>query len=150
MNVVRDAYAAGIFDIKGNVSITRKRVSSNNPTKTVQVKVYSIFPTITLWFKHNYGGCAGNNSKVPMHGYEWSVKDAKAIQFLKCIYPYLINKKNQVEIVMEFRDATRESDFHGYTIIEEELRDSLLESLRILKLREREENKKQRLNIVVE
>lgn len=96
------AYLAGFFDGEGSVSIInfeghghRQFASRLNVTNTD-------LPTLEL-YKKIYGGSIRKHSKPRMQTYRWELRKNEDRQhFLLSVLPYLIVKKEEASIVLDF------------------------------------------------
>jgi len=105
------AYAAGIFDGEGYVGIDK--VSKSTGSKTIHYAVRIVISqkdgSLMNWLKSNFGGNVyqqrnGTNYSI----YRWRIHSRKAQQFLAMIYPYLVIKKEQAKLALEFFDERKE------------------------------------------
>lgn len=83
------AYAAGIVDGEGSISLIRSR-----PTRfpAPQVSVCSTDRELLEWFKKRFGGTIVHKRKRQEHhldAYDWKLIDRNALRFLAMIRPYL-------------------------------------------------------------
>jgi len=110
------AYAAGVIDGEGCISIYRCRVFGNG-IYGGRIKNYRMKVNITQkdgriidWFVGNFGGTAYLHWKGTKTGYshEWVISHQKASAFLKQILPFLIYKKPQAEIAIRFQDRIKQ------------------------------------------
>lgn len=105
------AYAAGIVDGEGCISI----ISKGGGHENILVKIVNTDKRLGDWFIKYFGGtfrlgsCKQQNPKhKPI--WIWETSCAKGEQFLELILPYLVIKKPQALIALEFRqqiDYTR-------------------------------------------
>lgn len=95
------AYAAGFFDGEGCISIANNGsvdVRITNTSKEVLLKLESIF-----------GGSITNRAqKVNKTQYAYSFYGENAINFLKILKPYLIEKSPQVDTILEYYELRKE------------------------------------------
>jgi hypothetical protein len=84
------AYAAGLFDGEGSVTLVRHRESrSHSP----QVSIASNDYEVVFWFKERFAGSiVTKQPRMPNHSvsYDWRLTDRRALAFLKLIRPYLV------------------------------------------------------------
>lgn len=111
------AYAAGLFDGEGNIIVTKWYC--DRPTKPYmryQLKAsigMTHYPTI-LAFHTRFSGCVVRNDsahrKNPLNRiqYTWYVWSGFAYRFLKEIEPYLITKKEEALLGIEFQEHVNE------------------------------------------
>jgi hypothetical protein len=133
------AYAAGIIDGEGCISIYRCRVFGNGiyggKIKNYRMKVIVTQKDgkIVDWLVGNFGGAIYLHWKGTKTGYshEWVISHQKASTFLKQILPFLIYKKPQAEIAIRFQERIK----YGVELNEHELleRDNLCEEIGKLK-----------------
>jgi hypothetical protein len=107
------AYLAGFFDGEGTVGIYKESYNTNSGKKTcfcLQVKCYNTNIEILNLFKHLFGGTVSKNSYGTKICYQWGIAANDALKFLKTIEKYLIIKKNQALLGIEFQenDKTKE------------------------------------------
>jgi len=103
----RNAYFAGLFDGEGCVYIysTNKTLRSKNKKHVLSVVINNTNPVIIQELLKNFGGylqyqeAKGNRRAL----WYWKMSAKKAENFLKIIFPYLIVKKAEVELALEFR-----------------------------------------------
>ena len=84
------AYAAGLFDGEGSVSLIRHR---ENRTHSPQVSIASTDYEVVFWFQHRFGGSiVTKQPRKPNHSvsYDWKLTDRRALAFLELIRPYLV------------------------------------------------------------
>ena len=99
------AYAAGIVDGEGHVSIRR-----TTHYYAVSVSVSNSSKRLTdFLLKYFEGSC--NTGKRPNRKpyHRWNIAANQAVQFLKAIYPYLVIKQDQADLVMQFRNELDET-----------------------------------------
>ena len=136
------AYAAGIVDGEGCISIYRKPFR-NGPFKGSDSSNYHLTVVVTQkdgklvdWLYGNFGGSVSllkkwerPDEKCWMHN--WTLNYQKASEFLKDIMPFLVIKKKQAEIAIKFQGRM------GYgekmTTHEIETRQKMHEEMRIQK-----------------
>jgi hypothetical protein len=103
------AYAAGIVDGEGSVSLIRSRL---NRFPSPQVSVCSTDRELVAWFKARFGGTiAIKRKRKPHHSdaYDWKLIDRNALRFLALVRPYLTiqRKVARVDMLLElYLDAT--------------------------------------------
>jgi len=100
-NKLDEAYYAGYFDGEGMVRI--ERVS-------VMVQIQSCYPKIIRRIYRVYGGNIGyfkpkNERARPSH--IWRAYGEKAVRFLARIYPFSCEKKQQIQLALNFRSSSK-------------------------------------------
>jgi hypothetical protein len=103
------AYAAGFFDGEGHIRIQKH--SSRCATFMLQVIVTQSTEQPLDWFVASFGGTC-KKRLVPYKGtrkvrWDWQASSAVADNFLRLVYPYLRNKKDEADIALEFRGTFR-------------------------------------------
>jgi hypothetical protein len=103
--MIRDieaAYAAGILDGEGSISLTRVR---KNRYPSPQVSVSTTDPELLDWFRARFGGSIVRKpSYKPTHSqsYEWKVTDREALRVLERMRPYMVieRKKRRCDLLL--------------------------------------------------
>lgn len=121
------AYIAGFFDGEGSITIHRNR--KNAPNYTMQCGVWQMdknpLDYIAFYFGGNvYKKYKDLNRKGNM--WVWAATTRNALVFLKAIEPYLIVKKAQAKLAIEFQHSmvTRRAGFHRVSDYEIALREA--------------------------
>ena len=96
------AYAAGLFDGEGSISLVRQK---NNRSHSPQVSVASNDYEVLAWFQKHFGGSiVTKQPRMPTHSvsYDWRLTDRRALTFLKLIRPYLIieRKLRRIDLLL--------------------------------------------------
>ena len=84
------AYAAGILDGEGSISITRNH-SGRWPSP--QVSVASTDRELLDWLQARFGGAISTKQPCqPQHSisYDWKLTDRRTLRFLQVVRPYLV------------------------------------------------------------
>ncbi len=84
------AYAAGLFDGEGSISLVRQRKSR---THSPQVSVASTDYEVVKWFQDRFGGSIVTKQPQKSNhsvSYDWRLADRRALEFLEIIRPYLV------------------------------------------------------------
>lgn len=111
MDQLKLAYCAGFFDGEGSISIHFSMRDMKNgkayPRWQEEVKVTQLDKTPLLVFKELFGGYIYKTlhytiNRIPYHRYDWKLASNQAHEFLEIIAPYLILKKEEAEIAVEF------------------------------------------------
>lgn len=111
INKLQSAYLAGLIDGEGYLGILK--VKQGNKKKWFSNKEFIFKPVIKVamtdkdlivWLYNSYGGSfetrkAHGNAR---ESYCWALRERKAIEFAKRIYPYLKVKKEQAQILLRF------------------------------------------------
>lgn len=104
------AYTAGIIDGEGTISIVRNKPHRNNKSPTYDPKVFVTNTNLEalMFLKKIYGGSLTKMTRVKKVWttcYRWSIGAKEVGTFLKSIVPYLIIKKVQGLLLLEFLEA---------------------------------------------
>src|SRR5690242_18139412 len=100
------AYLAGIIDGEGSITILHRNSHKGNPVpRTMRLQVYNTNKEIIDWLLSKFGGMSyksnrGKNKPVM----EWYVSANNASDILKLALNYLIIKKNQAVLAIEFQE----------------------------------------------
>lgn len=98
------AYAAGVIDSDGCVTVSRNKVSGSY---RVSVHVSMVPPEVPLWFLKTFGGSYKQQYRREKEGktypdvHIWVLYCRNAADFLELIVPYLKLKKYRAEIAVE-------------------------------------------------
>lgn len=96
------AYAAGLFDGEGSISLVRQ---NSNRSHSPQVSVASNDCEVLGWLQKRFGGSIGTKQpREPTHSisYDWRLTDRRALAFLTLIRPYLVieRKIRRVDLLL--------------------------------------------------
>lgn len=95
--MISDEYAAGFFDGEGTVGVY---TSGARKTGYMSVRIIQKYPEVLKQFKGRYGGSLSQGSR----GYwTWKLHGGLAVRFLMHIIPFLIEKKRQAELSVEYQ-----------------------------------------------
>ena len=104
------AYAAGIVDGEGCITILNKWDSRSKTYDKVQVDITNTNEWICQWFKMQFGGtvrmCKAHKSNWKPT-FKWILEADKATAFLKIVLPYLNIKKANAEIAISYQVTRR-------------------------------------------
>ena len=110
MNKVQLSYIAGIVDGEGSINICRVqqkdclyyslKVAVEMSNKTVPEYLLKTTGTGSLRSRKRYNSQTGKQYKT---AYEWMVSSKKAVDFLKLIKPYLVQKTEEVNVAIEYQ-----------------------------------------------
>lgn len=98
--VYSDQWAAGFFDGEGSVSINRRNSRTPQHDLSVQVSQKQRPPLDELYIQH--GGTIGQ-TKTPAGCWRWRLAGRKAEEFLIRIRPYVLVKRDVIDIAIDFR-----------------------------------------------
>lgn len=98
------AYLAGLFDGEGYVGIVPGRQrKSENMSHTLRISISNNHPDLMKWLLKEFGGSIRKKRQKGFLNQEWRLSSKQALVFLNTIRPFLIVKKEQVEIAIEFQ-----------------------------------------------
>lgn len=101
------AYGAGIFDGEGYVDIYKATLSkaSKNPSLMLRVIISQKDGKVMNWLQDNFGGYVSLSRKDTYYIYRWDIRSKSAYKFLSLIYPFVIIKKEQVKLALQFEET---------------------------------------------
>lgn len=131
-------YIAGLFDGEGHVSITVTQREGQTDPKLC-VKLTNTHLPVMEMFKEQYGGTFYLQKKSEEHHlqvYQLSLNVTESKKFLSEILPYLVIKKRQAEIALEFSSTIYRRGRKPVTEEEKNLRESLMTEMRAEKYKQ--------------
>jgi intein/homing endonuclease len=96
------AYLAGLIDGEGCIRIEKSGGRYRETPHTPTVCVTNANPTLIMWVYNKFGGHLYLKKNRTCWDIYWLGK--KAVEILKEVYPYLIAKKEQTELVFAYRE----------------------------------------------
>lgn len=124
------AYAAGLIDGEGCITIDKSKGTYSTPRAglKMRVRVYNCNEAMISWLAGNFGGAVSKAKykSKPYHldQWYWQLLGKKAAEFLQKIYPYLIAKAKEAECALLYAetlgDEWRFRDAGGHPHITEE------------------------------
>lgn len=109
-NVNQIVYLAGIMDGEGTFYIGQ----DNRNQKSFNTRLYVVNTDERLinWLHENFGGLIYSRTSVKnpqwKKKFEWISHKSQILPICEAIYPYLICKKEQAEIMIKFRNTFQE------------------------------------------
>lgn len=104
------SYTAGVVDSDGSITISKRANRSEKGEYTLVVAVANTNPRMGFFLKENFGGglCIReirkredrNTHKPQLH---WSIASKNAEIFLEELHPYLVCKKEEAIVALQFR-----------------------------------------------
>jgi hypothetical protein len=99
------AWAAGFFDGEGSVRTTANAGTARQPV--ARCTITNTDPRPVTKFHDMFGGCVyvRENKLRPRwrRSFEWTVQGAELDAFVRQILPYSVTKREQLELLVEFR-----------------------------------------------
>lgn len=112
-------YLAGLLDGEGCIRVTGAfdRIKSRSVSHSLNVRVSNTSDALIAWLLREVGGSV---NRLSMKGrerpcYEWSLYGKNAVAFLEAVRPYLIVKRGQCDLALEFAALRRPAGF-GLTL----------------------------------
>ncbi len=101
------AYAAGIFDGEGYVDIYSASTSkaSKSPSLYLRVVISQKDGLVMNWLQDNFGGYVNLSRRDGNYIYRWDIRSKAAFRFLSLIYPFVLIKKEQVKLALQFEEV---------------------------------------------
>jgi hypothetical protein len=102
------AYFAGLIDGEGSIFICKAILDSGMPSHNLEVTITNTNRKIIDWLLDNLGGTERNSGKrgtADKSQWAWVVRHHKARPYLEAMLPYLVAKRDQAIIALEFLDA---------------------------------------------
>ena len=97
-------YTAGLFDGEGCVDIYKATTSkaSKNISLMLRVNIAQKDGQVMNFLQDNFGGYVAVDKHNGHYIHRWEVRSQKAKEFLSLIYPFVIIKREQIKIALEF------------------------------------------------
>lgn len=112
----RIAYASGLVDGEGYIGIIKGSPRKDRKERChrfeARLLITNTNSEVISWLVSNFGGTVSikkRYSKKHKNALVWALTNNKLYPFLKSIHPYLIIKKKQAEIVLNFLDKKIDS-----------------------------------------
>lgn len=99
MDDIEIGYAAGMIDADGSIGIQNKRSRNNYQ---LRVAVAMKYDTIPIWLHERFGGSISRYKNNGRPFVMWVVSGTLAKDCCRFLFPYLILKKTQAEIALEY------------------------------------------------
>lgn len=100
------AYTAGIIDGEGCILLERRLSHNRYRNYVLTVVVSNTSEWLVNWLHFNYGGgISAYQQKVPnrLLTWRWRIQADKARLFLEMLLPYLVLKRPQAEVAIQFQ-----------------------------------------------
>lgn len=129
------AWAAGIIDGEGHIGMTRCKPGVNRRATIgyqIRISVRMTHEPTVKKLRFLFGGTLNRvpsrNPQKHKESYAWYVGDLKTVEVLEKILPYLITKRDQALLVLDYRKSCYGSHLDGRSL--ESLRGAYFETLR--------------------
>ena len=106
-----DAYAAGLIDGEGTISLMKTRTSDTYRSPTVSISSTTI--EMLEFMKSHFGGSIVNHKTYQEHHkptFNWVVKYDRAIEVIKHVYSYLLEPRKKARanyILLHYKKLTK-------------------------------------------
>lgn len=99
------AYAAGIIDGEGYIGINKKysKTHSSGYQYHIRIDVTMTDFCIPIWLQSQFGGSVYIHKGINKPDMRWNITCRDAEKFLIAILPFLIVKKKQAELALQFQ-----------------------------------------------
>lgn len=105
------AYLAGLLDGEGCITaVARKSVGRGNSYRT-DVTIANTCKKVTDWLLKNFGGAVYTRTFKETRyktAYNWYMDPKEILSLLPKVIPFLVVKKSQAELMLEFRNLIQE------------------------------------------
>jgi hypothetical protein len=99
-------YLAGIIDGEGSIGIDKQSPCKSRKTTYYAIRLLVVNTNVPLldWLKENFKGNIIKRPKIENRRqcYVWSIFSCNAVNILKECLPFMIVKKRQAELLIEF------------------------------------------------
>ena len=136
------AYAAGIIDGEGCIRIACGRIKPGrtnvNTPYRLTVFVTNTNPAMIQYLHQHFGGFVGKGNKARGNfrsTVRWTIADRGAEQFLRLIEPYIVCKKEEIQLAYVFRASFNRANWwcgNGLSVGVLELRDHCYQQMKAL------------------
>jgi hypothetical protein len=130
------SYLAGIVDGEGTMYIQR-RLDNGSWTYWTRLQICNTNPHLIDWIKTTFGGLVYKKERSHIKRnwktqFEWYSKISMVDVLLPLLYPYLIVKKPQAEVMMQFRKTFEKRKTRKLTQEMQTLREECMAKLKHL------------------
>lgn len=108
MTDVEAAYAAGIFDGEGTVSLTWRPNRHGRRYAQLSITIGNTDVRVLQWLAERFGGSWTQQKQAWANAkpfYRWMAWTARAEAFLQIVRPHLILKAEQADLALRFRET---------------------------------------------
>src|SRR5215469_13265102 len=122
------AYAAGLFDGEGSITIGRRKTKgARKPTYFVEILMGNTSLSVLEWMKQKFGGRIthnGGNRHNENHrqAWRWMASTRQAGRVLRLLLPFLKIKEKQAKLAISFQErVSKYNARNGNPLTEDEL-----------------------------
>ena len=107
------AYAAGLLDGDGHLHVKRRHRLNNRRAYWICVSISNTHRPVLEWLRERFGGFIQAQQKKLgcKQCYEWRAQSTTGIRFLEATLPFLIIKRRQAEVLIDFHESHRMGRF---------------------------------------
>lgn len=98
------AYIAGFLEGDGSFQIMRYKSKHSGYVYEYRISGYNTKEEVIKWLRDNVGGYYSSVKSSPRHKkpFHWNIKNKEAIDLAESIYPFLVSKREEVGIWLEY------------------------------------------------
>lgn len=98
------AYIAGFLEGDGSFQIMRYKSKTSGHVYEYRISGYNTKEAVIKWLADNVGGYYSQVKTCPRwkKPFHWNIKNQEAIELAEAIHPYLVSKKEEVGIWLEY------------------------------------------------
>jgi len=120
------AYLAGLFDGEGSINIFKQSNKKDriNSGYFLEISIGNTHKGVLQWVLENFGGRLTHNAeqytKRNHRTWRWRASSNEACAVLKILLPYLIVKREQAQLAIEFQEHINTHPRRGNQVLSEE------------------------------
>jgi len=120
------AYLAGLFDGEGSVNIFKQPNKKDriNPCYFLEISIGNTHKGVLQWVFENFGGRLTHNAeqhaKSNHRMWRWRASSNEACRVLMTMLPYLVVKKEQAQLAVEFQRHVNTHPRKGNKVLSDE------------------------------
>lgn len=99
-------YAAGVVDCDGSIWVTRYARKSGKFAYRLRLNVTNTRRPLLVWFSNYFGGGTVTSNRREDRAWKtcycWAISGERAVAFLELVLPYLVIKRKQAVLGLEF------------------------------------------------
>jgi hypothetical protein len=120
------AYLAGLFDGEGSINIFKQPNKKDriNPCYFLEISIGNTHKGVLKWVSENFGGRLAHNAEQYTRRnhrtWRWRASSNEACAVLMILLPYLVVKKEQAELAIEFQEHINTHPRKGNQMLSDE------------------------------
>ena len=108
------AYAAGLMDGEGSIVIDYTHSAIGSPSHSLRITICSTSRLLIDWLLETFQGSASNDTRSSVQRgrrpcWSWRLSADRARSFLQDVNPYLVEKRRQASLAIEFQRRKKRS-----------------------------------------